>query len=126
MGPVNGTSRKEICCNWIDVRQADINEVEKHFFQAKTTVKETNVKEVLTTLYNQEFTERASPAGKLENGMSVEDVKFMKILEDGANMVNKPYQNSLPFRYQEWLRLLYLQKRSNRNKEFENDYVRFM
>ena len=81
---------------------------------------------MLTTLYNQEFTESASPVGKLENGMSVEDVKFMKILEDGANMVNKPYQNPLPFRYQEWLRLLYLQKRTNRNKEFENNYVRFM
>ena len=53
---INGTSRKEICCNRIGVEQADTNEVGKHFFQAKTTVKETDVKEMLTRMFNQEFT----------------------------------------------------------------------
>ena len=48
-------------------------------------VKETDVKEMLTILYNQEFTESGSPEGKSENGMSVENVKFMKILEDEEN-----------------------------------------
>ena len=61
VGPINRTSRKEICCNRIGVRQADTNEVGKHFFQAKTLVKESG-----------------SPEGKSENGMSVEDLKFMK------------------------------------------------
>ena len=67
VGPVNGTSRKEICCNRIGVRQTDTNEVGKNFFQAKTMVKETDVKEMLTKLYNQEFTESGSPQGKSEN-----------------------------------------------------------
>ena len=98
VGPVNGTSRKEICCNRKVVRQADTNEVEKHFFQAKPLVKETDVKEIPARLYNQEFTESISSEGKSENGMSVEDVKFMKIMEDGAKMVNKHYQIPLPFR----------------------------
>ena len=59
----------------------------------------------------------------------LEDLKFMKILEDGAKMVNKHYQIPLPFknpniklpdnRYQAWQRLSYLQKRFNKNKEFE-------
>ena len=49
-GPVNGTSRKEICCNQIGVRQTDTNEVGKHFFQAKTLVKETDAKEILARL----------------------------------------------------------------------------
>ena len=47
---VNGTSRKEICCNQIGVRQTDTNEVGKHFFQAKTLVKETDAKEILARL----------------------------------------------------------------------------
>ena len=98
VGPVNGTSRKETCCNRIAVRQADTNEVGKHFFQAKTLVKETDVKEMPARLYNQEFTESGSPECKSEEGMSVEDVKFMKIMEDGAKMVNKHYQIPLPFR----------------------------
>ena len=55
VGPVNGSSRRGKCCNWIDERQADTNEVGKHFFQAKATLKETDVKEMLTRLYNQKF-----------------------------------------------------------------------
>ena len=98
VGPVNGTCRKEISCNQIGIRQADTNKEGKHFFQAKTTVKETDLKETLTRLHYQEFTESGSPEGKSENEMSVEDVKFMKILEDGAKMVNKHYQISSPFR----------------------------
>ena len=39
------TSWKEIWCNRIGVKQADTNEIGKHFFQAKTTVKETDVKD---------------------------------------------------------------------------------
>ena len=99
-------------------------------------VKETDVKEMLTILYNQEFTESGSPEGKSENGMSVENVKFMKILEDEEKMPNKHYQIPLPFRnaniqfsnskYKAWQRLSYLQKSFNKNKEFEKDYVRFM
>ena len=78
MGPVNGTSRKEISCNRIGVRQTDTNEVGKHFHQAKTLVKETDVKEMLARLYNQEFTEYGSPESKSENGVSWEHEKFMK------------------------------------------------
>ena len=98
VGTVNGTSRNEICCNWIGVRLADTNEVGKHFFLARTTVKETDVKETLARMYNQEFTESCSSKGKSENEMLVEDVEFMKILEGGAKMVNKHYQIPLPFR----------------------------
>ena len=53
VGPVNGTSRKKICCNRIGIRRVNTNEVGKHFFQAKTMVKETDMKEMLTRLYNQ-------------------------------------------------------------------------
>ena len=98
VGPVNGTNRKEICCNSIGVRQADTNEVRKHFFQAKTLVKETDVKEILVRLYDQEFTESGSPEGKSENGMLVEDTKFMEVMQDVAKMANKHHQIPLLFR----------------------------
>ena len=60
--------------------------------------KKSDVKEILTRLYNQKFTESGSPEGKSENGISVEDVKLMKVVEDGAKMVNKNDQIPLPFR----------------------------
>ena len=53
---------------------------------------------MLTRMNNQEFIERGFPEGKSKNGMSVEDKKFRKILENGAKMVNKHYQIPLPFR----------------------------
>ena len=81
VGPANSTSRKEVCCNQIGVRQAHANEVEKHFFQAKTLVKETEGKKMRARLYNQEYTESGSAEGKPENGMSVEDVKLMKTMK---------------------------------------------
>ena len=70
---------------------------------------------MLTIMYNQEFTERGSHESKSENGASLEALRFTKILEDGAKMVNKQYQIPLPFRnaniqppnsrYQAWQRL---------------------
>ena len=91
---------------------------------------------MLARLYNHEFTESASAEVKSENRMSREDVKSMKIMEDGVKMVNKHYQIPLPFRnpniqlpnirYQAWQRLSYLQKRFNKKKEFEKGYLRFM
>ena len=136
VGPVNGTGRKETCCNRIGVRQADRNEVGNHFFKAKAIVKETDVKKMLARMYNHEFTESGSPEGKSENGLSVEVVNFMKILEDGRKTVNKHYQLPLPFRnvniqlrnnrYQAWQRLSLSPKRFNRSKEIEKDYVRFV
>lgn len=54
VGPVSGTSRKEICWNWISVRYTDTNEVGK---SKKATVatdksysKKTDVKEMVTRL----------------------------------------------------------------------------
>ena len=56
-----------------------------------------------------------------------------QILVVGAKMLNKHYQIPLSFRYpniqlpnnryQAWQRSLYLRKRFNKNKDFENDYI---
>ena len=52
VGSFNGTTTKEICCNRIGVGLADTNEVGKHIFQAKTTVKD--VKEIIIGMFNQD------------------------------------------------------------------------
>ena len=67
VGPVNCTSSNEICCNRIGVKQTDKNKVGKHFIQTKTTVKETDVKDLLNRLYNQAFTESGSSESESEN-----------------------------------------------------------
>ena len=49
-GPYAFKTKLGWCIVGIGVRQADTNEVGKHFFQAKTLVKETDVKEMLARL----------------------------------------------------------------------------
>ena len=89
VGPVNGTrSRQRIHCNRIDVKQADTRDLGKHYFQTKTSVEENDVRNMLTRLYNLEFIETGPTKRKLEVGMSREDKKFMKILQDGTQLRN--------------------------------------
>ena len=122
VGPVNGTqSRQGIHCNRIAVKQADTKDVGKHYFQTKTSVEENDVRDMLTRLYNLEFTENGPTEGKLETSMSREDQKFMKILQEGTTLRNGHYQVPLPFkepyvnlpnsRYQAMQRFSYLEKK---------------
>ena len=84
---MNGTrSEQEIHCNQIAVKQADTKDVGKHYFQTKTSVEENDVRDMLTRLYNLEFTENGPTEWKLETSMSREDQKFMKILQEGATL----------------------------------------
>ena len=90
VGPVNGTrSRQGIHCKRIAVKQADTKDVREHYFQIKTSVEENDVKDMFTTLYNLEFIENGPTERKLENSMSREDQKFMKILQEGTKLRNE-------------------------------------
>ena len=137
VSPVNGTqSRQGIHCNRIAVKQADTKDVGKHYFQTKTSVEENDVRDMLTRLYNLEFTENGPTEGKLETSMSREDQKFMKILQEGTTLRNGHYQVPLPFkepyvnlpnnRYQAMQRFSYLEKKFSKNDQFKEDYIRFM
>ena len=48
VGAVNGNNGKGMSCSHISVKMADTNGAGKHHFQAKTDVKETGIKEILT------------------------------------------------------------------------------
>ena len=136
VGPVNESDcRKEMKCHKIAVKQAPSDNIAEHYFQTKSDIKESEVSEMLTRMYNQEFSE----AGILEKGierMSKEDKKFMKILNDETQLVDKHYKVPLPFRstdvylpnnrYQAKQRLSYLERKFNKNERFKEDYIRFM
>ena len=71
VGTVIGTrSRQGMHCNRIAVKQADTKDMRKHYFQTKTSVKENDVRDMLTRLYNLEFIENGPTEGKLETSMS--------------------------------------------------------
>ena len=58
VGPVNGSNcRKEMKCHKIAVKQAPSDNIADHYFQTKADIKESEVSEMLTRMYNQEFSE---------------------------------------------------------------------
>ena len=116
VGPVNDTrSRQGIYCN-------QIKDVGKHYFQTKSSVEETDVRDMLTRLYNLEFIEANPTERKLEVSLSTEDKKFMKILREDTKLRNGLFQVLVPFkdpcvnlpnkRYQARERFSYLEKNS--------------
>ena len=89
VGPMNGTrSGQGIHCNRIAVKQPDMKDVGKHYFQTKTSVEENDIRNVLTRLCNLEFIETGPTERKLETSMSIEDQKFIKILQEGTKLRN--------------------------------------
>ena len=90
-------SRQGIHCNGIAVKQADIKDVGKHYFQTKTSVEDNDVRDMLTGLYNLEFMETGPTDRKFETSMSREDHKFIKILQEGTKLRNGRYQVRFPF-----------------------------
>ena len=63
---MSGTKNSSVSCNKIAVRQADTNQVGKHFFQSKKEVKENDVTEMLQKMYTHELQNyNTNSAGKM-------------------------------------------------------------
>ena len=62
------------------MRQADTNQVGKHFFQSKKEVKENDITEMLQKMHNHEFAESQHKLSRENYGMSQEDLKFMQVI----------------------------------------------
>ena len=80
------------------MRQADTNQVGRHFFQSKREVKENDITGMLQKMYNHEFTESQHKLHRENDGMLQEDLKFMQILHNGARLIDGHYEISLPLR----------------------------
>ena len=133
---MSGTKNSSVSCSKIAVRQADTNQVGKHFFQSKKEVKENGVTEMLQKTYNHEFTEPQHKISRENDGMSQEDLKLMQVLDNGTRLVDGHYEIPLPLRgdnvrfpnnrLQAEKRFIYLQRKMSRNHQFKNDYMNFM
>ena len=112
----------------------------KRFLAAETQVEDIGIIEMLQKLYNEEFNEvqperKKGVFGELEN-LYAEDKQFMMMMENGAEFVNGHYQLPLPMRNPALImpnnrtmvekRANYLKRRFMKNKEFFEDYQKFM
>ena len=136
VGSMSGTKNSSVPCNKIAVRQADTNQVGKHFFQSKEEVKENDVTDMLQKMYNHEFTELQHNVNRENGGMSEEDLKFMQVLDNGTKLIDGYYEIPLSLRddnirfpnnrLQAKKRFTYLQRKMPRNHQFMNDHMKFM
>ena len=112
----------------------------KRFLAAETQVEDIGIIEMLQKLYNEELNEvqperKNGVFGELEN-LYAEDKQFMMMMENGAEFVNGHYQLPLPMRNPALImpnnrtvvekRANYLKRRFMKNKEFFEDYQKFM
>ena len=114
-----------VSCNKIAVRQADVNQVGKHFFQSKKEVKENNVTKMLQKMYNHEFNESQHKLSRENDRMSQEDLKFIQVLDNGTRRIDGHYEIPLPLhndivrfpnnRLQSENRFIYLQRKMSRD-----------
>ena len=70
------------------MRQANTNQVRKHFFQSQKEVKENDVTEMLQKMYNHEFTDSKHKLSRENDGMSQEDLKFMQVLDNSTRLID--------------------------------------
>ena len=102
VGPImNGDNKDSISCHWVAVRDASTSQVESHHFGIKDSIKDITIEEMFKMMYKNDFNEPALPSSKVVmsiNEVSVEDRKFLHILEKGTVKKNDHYIVPLPFR----------------------------
>ena len=121
---------------YISVKMADTNGIGRHHFQVKTDVREIYIQEILDKTYNEQFAEVSFTRSKKKREMLQQDMRFMKILDEGTKLKDRHYQIPLPFRqkdvrlpcnkYQAAQRFSFLKRKFDKNEKFKVDYIRFM
>lgn len=107
VGPISGKNSSsyssfKISCNRVAVVEAGTENVAKHYFEVKRDVKDDGIKDMLGRMYNADFTESKVECFKEnspnEENVSVEDKRFMKLVNEETKLVEGHYQVPLPFR----------------------------
>ena len=73
----------------------------RHHCQVKTNVRETDIKEILDEMYNEEFAEVSFTGSKKKRKMLPRDKRFMETLDEGTKLKDVRYQIPLPFKQED-------------------------
>ena len=77
---------------------ADTDGIVRHHFQVKTNVRESDIKEILDEMYNEEFAGVSFTGSKKKRKMLSRDKRFMETLDEGTKLKDGHYQIPLPFK----------------------------
>ena len=128
-----------IKCNRIIVKDATTGNISQHHFGISKEIKDVSTKEMLAKIYDAEFTEsviHTTGFGTELQEISVEDKKFLKMMNEGLKKVGKHYQLPLPLKAPElklpynksmaMKRLWCLKKKFGKNHQFFLHYKTFI
>ena len=99
LGPVAGNNKGKIC-NRIVVMKAGTRTTANQHFDVKNDVKETYIKKMLLNMYHNDFTEPTLEKGNTTeiDALTVEDKRFLSLVEEGKMLVDGHYHVPLPLR----------------------------
>ena len=83
-----------VTCNRIRVTDASTNSVASHEFVFRTGLKDISAAEQLREMYLHDFNENCSE----KRALSVEDRKFIDIMQQGGKLINGHFQLPLPLK----------------------------
>ena len=138
VGSVGETaSSTTISCNRISAQDMASKTVALHYFAMETEVKDVGIKQMLHRMYAADFNDHCpSKKGEDITEMSVEDRNFMTMMEKECSKEGKHCKLPLPLRAHDEIfpdnrsmaevRLKNLKKRFSRDKQYHEDYIRFM
>ena len=106
VGPISdGSYQNRFHCNRIIVEDHATGKIAKHYFAIPKDVKEDGIIDLLKKLYATDFMENQTlPSYGINeklNEVSAEDIKYLKIMDEGCTRSDGHYQLPLPFRYSE-------------------------
>ena len=132
VGPIGEiTSCKTVSHNRIPVQNMTSKTVASHYFAMETEVKDAGIKQMLHKMYAADFSDHC-PSKKREDitEMSVEDRNFMTLMEKECSKEGKPLRDHNEMfpdnRSMPEARLKNLKKRFSRDKQYHEDYTKFM
>ena len=138
VGPVGaGGNDASVACNRVAVQDLTSKAIAPHYFAVEIEIKDIGIEQMLHKMYSADFTDQSSSVFK-ESAceMSVEDRRFMEIMNKECAREGKHYKLPLPLKDQDQdfpnnrkmaeLRLHNLKKRFKHDKKFHEVYTNFM
>ena len=131
-GPVSSRQSGAIKCNRIRVMDISTNSIAEHQFVVKEDIQDVSIAGKLQEMYMNDFNEIRSE----KKVLSVEDEKFLQIMESEGKLVDNHHQLPLPLRNKEpnlpnnkpmaVKRAYSIKRRMLRDDEYRTNYVKFM
>ena len=137
---INTETERSISCHQVSVKDVTSSRLAPHHFGVEKSIKDISLEEMSKMMYSNDFNEHDATVGDSitisVDEISIEDKKFLDIVEKNISKKVYHYVVPLPFRddklvmpnnrVQAFKRLMFLKRRFLKDQLFFDDYKKFM